>query len=53
MLKKFLIHEEDKEPVGELIYDTNKEEFTLSAYTDKILKKCQHLCNLWFYIINQ
>ena len=32
MLKKFLIHEHDKDPVGELIYDTDKSEFTLKAY---------------------
>ena len=32
MLKKFLIHECDKDPVGELVYDTDKSEFTLKAY---------------------
>ena len=32
MLKKFLIHEHDKDPVGELIYDTDKSEFILKAY---------------------
>lgn len=32
MLKKFLIHERDVAPVGELVFDTDTREFTLRVY---------------------
>lgn len=34
MLKKFLIHKEGGPPVGDLVYDTDKDKFTLTAYPD-------------------